>query len=79
MFNATGMKYVGQWTENRFVTGKWTYPNGSYFEGVFQNNKPKGVGQWVLENGNVVSGSYEQMVVPVEGSKLETQLIWTQG
>lgn len=31
VFNATGMKYVGNWVENRFVSGKWTYPNGSYF------------------------------------------------
>jgi radial spoke head protein 1 len=33
VFNATGMKYIGSWIENRFVSGKWAYPNGSYFEG----------------------------------------------
>ena len=53
VFNATGMKYVGNWVENRFVSGKWTYPNGSYFEGEFQNNKPRGkrevdLPQWQL-------------------------------
>lgn len=78
VFSATGMKYVGEWCENRFVTGRWTYPNGTYFEGEFQNNKPKGRGKWVLHNGNVVEGDYEQMIVPVENSKLETQLLWSQ-
>ena len=65
VFNATGMKYIGQWVENRFLSGKWAYPNGTYFEGHFQNNKPKGRGKWVLANGNVVEGQYDQIIVPV--------------
>lgn len=31
VFNATGMKYIGKWVQNRFCEGKWSYPNGSYF------------------------------------------------
>lgn len=52
VFSATGMKYIGEWYENKFLKGKWTYPNGTNFEGEFQNNKPKGHGVWKLENGN---------------------------
>lgn len=76
VFNATGMKYIGEWVENRFLSGKWAYPNGTYFEGNFQNNKPKGKGRWVLANGNVVEGKYEQLIVPLDANKLDTQLIW---
>jgi hypothetical protein len=25
------MKYIGNWVENRFLSGKWAYPNGTYF------------------------------------------------
>jgi len=31
VFSATGMKYIGEWYENKFLKGKWTYPNGTYF------------------------------------------------
>ena len=78
VFNATGMKYIGEWVENRFVKGRWTYPNGSYFEGEFQNNKPRGKGKWVLCNGNIVEGDYDQVIVPTDNDKLQTQLLWTK-
>lgn len=52
VFNATAMKYVGEWFEGKFLTGRWVYPNGTYYEGQFQNNKPKGAGTWNLANGN---------------------------
>lgn len=35
-------------------------PNGVYFEGSFENNKPKGVGKWRFPDGNVCEGYYEQ-------------------
>ena len=76
VFNATGMKYVGEWVENRFLSGKWLYPNGTYFEGAFQNNKPKGRGKWVLANGNTVDGDYDQLIVPTDDNRLETHLVW---
>ena len=31
-----------------------------YYVGAFENNKPKGTGQWVFKNGNVLTGEYEQ-------------------
>ena len=46
------MKYVGNWKSGQMVTGKWLYPNGSYFKGNFDNNQPKGHGKWHFENGN---------------------------
>ena len=42
------------------IKGQWFYPNGSYFEGNFDNNQPKGQGKWHFDNGNVVSGLYTQ-------------------
>ena len=52
------MKYVGNWKSGQMVTGKWLYPNGSYFQGNFDNNQPKGHGKWNFENGNKVEGDY---------------------
>ena len=46
VFNETGMKYVGIFKAGQLVQGKWVYPNGSYFEGTFDNNKPKSKGTW---------------------------------
>lgn len=77
VFFATGMKYVGEWFENNFISGRWVYPNGTYFEGQFQNNKPKGGGEWVFSNGNSEKGWYEQLITTSDNSSLETQLVWT--
>ena len=52
------MKYVGTFKAGKLESGKWLYPNGSYFEGSFDNNKPKGVGMWNFENQNKVQGLY---------------------
>ena len=41
-------------------TGRWIYPNGTYYEGNFANNKPDGKGTWYFKNGNVMQGSYAQ-------------------
>lgn len=35
-------------------------PNGVFFEGSFENNKPKGQGRWRFPDGNVCEGYYEQ-------------------
>ena len=55
------MKYVGMFKNGQLVSGKWLYPNGTYFEGNFDNNQPKGPGKWVFANGNVVCGDYHQI------------------
>jgi len=56
---STGMKLYGQWCEGEMKTGRWIYPNGTYFEGNFTQNKPQGEGTWYFKNGNVMNGSYE--------------------
>ena len=56
------MKYVGTFRQGNIVSGKWVYPNGSYFEGNFDNNMPKGYGKWHFKNGNQVDGLYTQIV-----------------
>ena len=55
------MKYVGTWKAGQMVKGKWIYPNGTCFEGNFDNNQPKGHGKWNFVNGNCVSGQYSQI------------------
>ena len=52
IFEATKEKYVGTFKNGQLVSGKWLYPNGSYFEGSFGFNKPKGAGVWHFANGN---------------------------
>jgi hypothetical protein len=44
IFAGTGIKYVGMWSEGNFVQGKWLFPNGTFFEGGFEGNQPKGKG-----------------------------------
>lgn len=66
VFFETGMKYVGTWSRGQLVSGQWKYPNGTFFEGAFDNNKPKGKGKWVFQNGNEVQGEYTQTVSGVD-------------
>ena len=58
------------------VSGKWLYPNGSYFKGNFENNQPKGVGQWHFLNGNVVEGAYTQTKRVETGDPNQIKLTW---
>jgi len=72
VFFTTGMKIVGSWKLGQIQNGKWVYPNGTYFEGQFSNNKPKGIGKWHFENGNVVEGEYTQTVrADIEGNEIK--------
>lgn len=71
-FKSTGMKLFGDWTQGSITKGKWIYPNGMFYEGGFENNKPKGEGKWVFKNGNVLAGEYEQKAkVAGEGEEEE--------
>jgi len=75
IFNDTGMKFVGNFKSGNIVHGKWQYPNGTFFEGNFDNNMPKGVGKWHFENGNTVEGVYTQIQrADVDGQALK--LAW---
>jgi hypothetical protein len=60
VFFQTGMKFVGKWSVGQIVSGEWRYPNGTRYEGAFDNNKPKGKGKWQFANGNSVEGVYTQ-------------------
>jgi len=62
IFSATGIKYVGIWSEGNFVEGQWLFPNGTHFEGYFEYNQPKGAGKWVFKNKDIVKGEYAQTV-----------------
>ena len=62
IFSGTGIKYMGNWSEGNFVQGKWLFPNGTFFEGAFEANQPKGTGHWLFKNKDVVEGEYTQMV-----------------
>ena len=60
LFKETGMKMAGNWEKGQLHDGRWIYPNGIYFEGGFENNKPKGDGVWHFKNGNTLAGTFEQ-------------------
>ena len=75
IFQKTGEKYVGNFKNGQLVRGKWLYPNGSYFEGNFGFNQPKGAGSWNFANKNCVQGVYTQTKrADVEGN--EIKLSW---
>ena len=48
------MKLFGEWKEGKIIKGKWVYPNGTFYEGNFENNKPKGSGEWKFKNKNIL-------------------------
>ena len=59
IFFKTGQKYTGEWRKGQMVNGQWFYPNGTFFSGNFDNNMPKGAGQWNFKDGNKVQGCYK--------------------
>jgi len=78
VFAKTGEKYVGKYSDGKIVEGRWIYPNGTFFEGNFGNNQPKGQGSWNFANGNQVKGFYTQTKrADVEGD--EIKLAWQTG
>mmetsp|Transcript_35923 Transcript_35923/g.40863 ORF Transcript_35923/g.40863 Transcript_35923/m.40863 type:complete len:225 (+) Transcript_35923:44-718(+) len=82
IFSATQMKFVGTWKEGEMNEGKWIYPNGNYFEGKFEQNKPTGAGVWYFKNGNQVNGEYVQKQITTEDeeeaedAKPKVEVIW---
>ena len=34
-FKSTGMTMFGEWENGKISEGKWIYPNGNYYEGIF--------------------------------------------
>ena len=75
IFNDTMMKFVGTFKGGNIAIGKWCYPNGTFYEGHFDYNMPKGIGKWHFENGNTVEGVYSQIQrADIEGQELK--LAW---
>ena len=68
----------GTWKEGNFMSGKWIFPNGTHFEGKFDNNRPKGKGLWKFANGNSAEGEYTQITRVNPDPKLpdELKLLW---
>jgi radial spoke head protein 1 len=57
-------KLVGQWENGKIISGKWVFPNGTFYSGKFRYNKPFGKGVWVFANGNQLTGDYQQKEQP---------------
>lgn len=57
---------------------KWVFPNGTYYQGAFTNNKPNGQGTWYFENGNQVSGAFQQKKIEPEddADPIAYQISW---
>ena len=79
IYKATGIKVKGDWQNGKILRGQWILPNGVYWEGGFDNNKPNGEGSWHFRNGNECSGSFSQNVEveeAEEGEKYKIDLNW---
>lgn len=60
MYAKDGTKLIGEWEAGKITSGKWVFPNGSFYSGKFRYNKPFGKGVWVFPNGNQLTGAYDQ-------------------
>ena len=76
IFFDTKMKIVGNWFNGQIMEGKWIFSNGTYFEGKFENNYPKGEGVWHFANGNTIKGEFTHEVkeIPAAGKQPEKQI-----
>jgi len=54
------MRLFGHWKNGSIISGCWYQPNGVYYRGKFENNKPVGEGTWHFKNGNELKGVYTQ-------------------
>ena len=71
------MKIVGEWEKGEVISGRWIFPNGTYFEGRFEKNKPVGEGIWHFANGNIVKGNFKQSILEdAEGNPM-TKIKWS--
>ena len=78
IFFDTKMKIVGEWANGQITHGRWIFANGTYFEGSFENNYPKGEGVWHFANGNIVKGEFTHQLKEIgEKGGQETFVNWT--
>ena len=66
---------MGSWINGEITEGKWIFPNGTYFQGKFEKNKPKGEGYWHFANGNVVKGEFTQQPNPDDQAEASNSVI----
>jgi len=59
-------KLVGEWEGGKITSGKWVFPDGTFYCGKFRYNKPFGKGVWVFRNGNQLTGEYKQTEMKTE-------------
>lgn len=77
IFDANRMKISGIWINGEIEKGKWIFPNGTYFEGNFEKNKPKGSGVWHFANGNRVDGEFHHsQIKDEETDEMVTKISW---
>ena len=83
IYGDTGMRLVGEWAGNQIAFGKWILPNGTYYEGQFENNKPVKEGVWYFKDGNQLKGCYSQSKIEneeggeeEEANKVKIKLEW---
>lgn len=59
-FFANKLKISGNWENGNLTEGKWIFPNGIFWEGKFNKNKPIGQGIWNFTDSNKVKGTFKQ-------------------
>lgn len=64
-------KLIGEWEAGKITSGKWCFPNGTFYSGRFRYNKPWGKGVWVFQNGNQLIGEYVQKEQSTEDEPAE--------
>lgn len=71
------MKIKGEWEHGEIISGTWIFPNGTFYEGIFEKNLPKSRGTWHFVNGNKVTGEYmhSQARIPYT-NEIGTKLSW---
>lgn len=66
-FAKDGTRLEGHWEGGKITSGRWVFPNGTFYVGRFRYNKPFGKGIWVFANGNQLTGEYLQKEQAGEG------------
>ena len=58
MLQQSAREFLTQECPTTFVRAMYTEPDGSRYEGSWQNGKPNGYGKAVLKNGTVYQGTW---------------------
>eukprot|EP00771_Trimastix_marina_P003971 gnl/Trimastix_PCT/694.p1 GENE.gnl/Trimastix_PCT/694~~gnl/Trimastix_PCT/694.p1 ORF type:complete len:687 (+),score=200.17 gnl/Trimastix_PCT/694:873-2933(+) len=61
-FKKENCVYEGEWVENKIVRGVWKHPDGTYYSGQFDRQRPNMDGKYVFPNGNQQKGRFVESV-----------------